>query len=74
MNTENCGAVLRGVFFLIAMSFLLHTLLGLASQASQGSTGKINSEGVAAGTGSGPVPPIDLAAPTTHKTATFGLG
>ena len=74
MVNENGTIMYRVVIYFVALLCPLLSTGVMASQTNQNSMGKTTIMGTAAKTGSRAVPPIDRAAPSTYKTATFGLG
>lgn len=76
MKKSSCANIIRRLFLLGVMSFLLGCSPTMAMQANHDSKTKERSMGLAhkTDTESPVIPPIDMAAPSIFETASFGLG
>ena len=74
MEKRSCVNIIRCLFLLGVMSFLMGGSPTTATQANNGSKAKEGSLSLAYKTESPAIPPIDAAVPSNFETASFGLG
>jgi hypothetical protein len=74
MKKRSCADVIRCLFLLGLMSFLMGCSPTTGTQANHASKTKEDSMSLAYKTGSPAIPPIDAAVPSNFETASFGLG
>ncbi|MEJ2056887.1 MAG: hypothetical protein P8X39_03490 [Desulfofustis sp.] len=74
MHNADSAMIFRIPFYALTLSLLLFGRAVMAAPTDKDAMMTANTAGGAAQTGSGAIPLIDQAAPTTFETATFGLG